>query len=279
MVRPAPIHNTPGQKTPRHSCLYEGTILHRRFAPFHQFQYSLFLVYLDLDELHDLFRGRWLWSARRFAPARFRREDHFGDPRLPLKQVVADLVESRLGFRPQGSVRLLTNLRYFGHVFNPVSFYYCYDGAGEGERLEALVAEVHNTPWGETHCYVLDLRKPVTLPVQLRQPKEFHVSPFMDMNLDYQWRIVPPDQQLDLAIENWDRDGTLKQFEARLLLRRTEIATLSLTRVLARYPLQTIRIMAAIYWQAFRLWRKQARYYPHPPVSETISSTGKVPST
>ena len=151
-----------------HSCLYEGTMRHRRFRPVpHAFGYRLFMVYLDLDELDEVFAGRWLWSTTRCALARFRREDHLGVPTVPLPDAVRALVKERLGFRPTGPVRLLTHLRYFGFVMNPVSFYYCF--AADGKQLEAIVAEVNNTPWGERHCYVMDARQRGFLPCSFRQ--------------------------------------------------------------------------------------------------------------
>ena len=135
-----------------HSALYQGWLRHRRRAPrAHAFAYPLFMAYLDLAELDRVFAGRWLWSARRAAPARFAREDHFGDPALPLDEAVRRLVHERTGRRPAGPIRLLTHLRYFGYVFNPVSFFYCY----AGDEVQTIVAEVNNTPWGERCMYVL----------------------------------------------------------------------------------------------------------------------------
>ena len=123
-----------------HSCLYEGIVRHRRFGPpAHAFRNSLFLLYLDLDEIDDVFRGRCLWSSSRSAIARFRRADHLGPASEPLDQCVRNLVQLRAGFRPSGAVRLLTHLRYFGYLMNPVSFYFCYDRSGQS--VEAVVAE------------------------------------------------------------------------------------------------------------------------------------------
>ena len=102
------------------SAIYHGWLRHRRHAPrLHAFRYRLFLMYLDLAELDTVFRGRWLWSTRRTALARFDRADHLGDPDVPLERAVRDLVESRGGRRPAGPIRLLPHLRYFGHCFNP----------------------------------------------------------------------------------------------------------------------------------------------------------------
>jgi hypothetical protein len=116
------------------------------------------MLYLDLDELPRLFEGRWLWSVNRRNIAEFRRSDYLGDPTRPLKDCVLDEVEKATAERPRGAVRLLTHLRYFGHCFNPVSFYYCFDVEGAGERLHSIVAEITNTPWKERHRYVLALR-------------------------------------------------------------------------------------------------------------------------
>ncbi len=139
---------------PPASAIYEGWVRHRRFEPVeHEFRYPLFLAYLDLAELPgvlDPFPG---WSARRRAVARFRRADFLGDPERPLDACVRDEVEAATGSRPAGPVRLLSGLRYLGHSFNPVSFYYCFDPPGS--RVEAVVADVENIPWGERHAYVL----------------------------------------------------------------------------------------------------------------------------
>ena len=110
---------------PLHSAIYEGVVRHRRSAPQpHAFRYRMAQLYLDLDEIDTVFRGRWLWSAGRRNLAQFRRADFLGPPERPLKEAVKDRVEAAIGERPAGPVRLLTHLRYAGVVFNPVSFYY-----------------------------------------------------------------------------------------------------------------------------------------------------------
>ena len=243
------------------SALYVGRVRHRRFRPVaHAFEFPLFMVYLDLAELDRVFRGRWLWSARRPALARFRREDHLGDPAVPLDAAVRDLVEERTGRRPRGAVRLLTHLRYAGFVFNPASFFYCFD---EAERLEAIVADVSNTPWNERHAYVLPVTTPGAKPLRFRTAKNFHVSPFMAMDLDYAWAFHEPGTHLAVRIENLANDGA-PLFDALLALRRREIEGASLAGALVRHPLLTLRLFAAIYWQALRLRRKGAPTYPHP---------------
>jgi hypothetical protein len=251
------------------SCIYEGTVEHRRYTPVeHRFRYRIFLMYLDLEEVEDLFVGRMFWSARRPAPAWFRREDHLGDPNVPLATAVRHLVSERGCEQPIGRIRLLTHLRYFGYVFNPVSFYFCHD---ERDQLAAIVAEVHNTPWGERHCYVLDPAR-IRGDASYQIEKEFHVSPFMPMDLTYRWDVSEPGRELSINLEN-HRDGR-RIFDARMTLKRREITSASLASVLLRYPLMTGRITAAIYWQALRLWMKGAPFHPHPRVAKRPQEPG-----
>ncbi len=243
-----------------HSAIYRGSVRHRRHEPVaHVFRYPLFMMYLDLDELPRLFDRRWLWSARRLAPAWFRRRDHVGDPEVSLSRTVRDLVQRQAGHRPDGPIRLLTHLRYFGYIFNPASFYFCFDRTGH--RVDAVVAEVSNTPWGERHCYVLSGAEPGRV-LRFQSRKELHVSPFMGMDTTYHWRIGTPGPRLGLYIQN-RRDGR-PYFDATLALRRQEITASSLATVLVRYPLMTAQVITAIHLQALKLWRKRVPVHAHP---------------
>ena len=261
------------------SAVYEGWVRHRRFEPVeHSFRYRLFLMYLDLDELPELLDHYPLWSARRAAPARFRRADFMGDPVRPLAECARDEVERLTGRRPGGPVRLLANLRYLGHVFNPVSFYYCFDA--RGERVDAVVADVNNIPWGERHPYVLargERRGPV---ISGELDKELHVSPLMGMDQTYAFRAGEPGTSLSIHIESREVQRVSdpiepkrgapqspaggKQFDATLSLRRRELSRSLLTRMLVQYPAMSLQVVAKIYAQSLRLKLRGARYFPHP---------------
>ncbi len=245
------------------SAVYEGTVRHRRFEPVeHSFRYRLFLMYLDLDELPGVLDPYPGWSARRRALACFRRADYMGDPRRPLAECARDAVEARTGARPTGPVRLLTGLRYLGHAFNPVSFYYCFDAAGE--RVRAVVAEVENIPWGERHAYVLDRGDRTGTVLSDELDKRLHVSPLMSMDQTYAFHAAEPAERLSVHIESRPRAGAGKSFDATLSLRRRELSRPLLAGLLARYPAMSLQVVARIYAQSARLKLKGARYFPHP---------------
>jgi DUF1365 family protein len=219
-------------------------------------------MYLDLEEVPSLLKGGFGLSRRRFSPASFCRKDHLGDPGAPLARSVRGLVKERTGWEPNGPIRLLTLLRCFGYYFNPLSLYYCFDAAGQA--VEAVVAEVTNTPWLEKHWYVLWEGNRVGSPgkLQFRHPKNFHVSPFMGMDADYEWRLNRPELHLGVNIHSSEAGRRL--FDVAMVLKRKELSIESMISVLLRYPWITLRVSQAIYWQAARLWWKKCPFYKHP---------------
>jgi DUF1365 family protein len=244
------------------SCIYEGVIRHRRLEPRREFRHRLALAYLDLEELPRLLEGRLV--SPRPGLVRFRRRDYLGDPGVPLDRAVRELVSERTGERPAGPIRLLTHLRSFGHCFNPVSFYYCYDAAGE--RVQAVVLEVTNTPWGERHAYVLGVGH-VGGVLKAQLEKAMHVSPFMGMDHRYQVRVSTPGATLSVHI-GASREGTTV-FDATLSLRRRELTDASMAGMTARYPLGTVRVLALIYAHALGLKLAGAPVHPHPKAART----------
>jgi len=244
------------------SCLYFGKLAHRRLTPaVNAFRYNLFMVYLDLDELEQVFKGRWFWSVERFNWATFRRSDHVRRPG-PLAEVVRDVVQEQLGFRPAGPIRMLTHLRYCGYCFNPISIYYCY--GLDGTTLEAIVPEVHNTPWGEEYVRALDARKGPKEKAffSFELEKEFHVSPFMPLDIHYVWRFTAPEEKLVARMDLFREEKLV--FDVALELERRPLDAKTMAKALLRWPCMTWRIVTAIYWQALRLKWKGVPFFSHP---------------
>ena len=244
------------------SAVYEGHVVHRRHAPHpHAFCYAMAQLYLDLDEVDEVFRQHGLWSAHRRNLAEWRRSDYLGPTDLPLADAVRERVRAASGQVLRGPIRVLTHPRYAGYVFNPVSFYYCYET--DGHTLACVVAEITNTPWGERHAYVLpvDSARPQGRALTWDFDKQFHVSPFMSMDCRYDWRFTPPADDLRVHMKVYR--GEACQFDATLAMRRLPVDRRALSRVLWRYPLMTAQVMGAIHWQALRLWLKRNPSYDH----------------
>lgn len=232
-------------------------------------------MYLDLDELPSLFDDCAAWSYNTPNLAYFKRADYFGDVNKPLKDEILAKVAQEINKKPAGKVCLLTNMRYFGYCFNPVSFYYCY--GADNQTLEAIVTHITNTPWGKDYAYVHDcVNENSSLNLGFNFKKAFHVSPFMPMDIEYIWQFSRPGKHLSVYMQNRqdNKDATAKipaekmpgkkMFDATLTLQRLELNPETLNSVLLKYPFMTLKVIGAIYWQALQLWLKRIPFYPNP---------------
>ncbi|MFG1501252.1 DUF1365 domain-containing protein [Halobacteriovorax sp. XZX-3] len=243
------------------SCLYQGSVVHSRSLPKkHYFKYNLFLVYLDLDEIEKFFSMSRFWSYLKRNLCYFKRSDYHGDTSKDLKDEVLNTVAKHLGRNTDGPVRMLTSLRYFGHCFNPVTFYYCFN---KNNEIEAIMAEIENTPWGERFCYVVDARKSLSVnDIEAAFKKEFHVSPFFPMSLAYQWSFSLPSEVLKIKMDTFDKDESV--FFASMNLKKVQASKKSLNRMILKFPFMTVKVVLGIYFQAFKLWVKGIPFYDHP---------------
>jgi uncharacterized protein len=244
------------------SALYVGTLRHRRFEPKrHEFSYDLFMAFLDIDRLPELMRVSLFAGYNRFNWASFHEHDHFGDPQLPLRERLhADAAANGISL-PDGPIFLLTHLRYLGYVFNPVSFFYCYNAAG---NLETILAEVNNT-FGENHNYWLDGRT--------QHAKRMHVSPFMPMDMEYRFTMPAPGGRLVAQMNTRDMQRRGRSgFDATLRLERRPWNAASLHSALLRFPWMTAKVIGAIHWEALQLYFKKLKVFTHIPKSNSADS-------
>lgn len=244
-----------------HSAIYQGVIIHQRqLKPVRGFRYPLFMVYLDLDEIEDFFALSKLWSVERFNWASFHREDYLNPSVTDLKEAVTLEIKQQTGIDFQGSIRMLSHVRYFGLCFNPATFYFCFNSNNE---LEYVVTDVTNTPWNERHTYVLTARE---LADKHTTTKQFHVSPFLDLDMEYRWSIRSPSDNMIISITNLQNGSTA--FSAILKMERLEATGRNLNAILAKFPAVTLKTVTGIYWQALKLWLRGAPFYNNPNTSE-----------
>jgi len=249
--------------------LYTGVVGHRRFTPFnHFFKYPLFMAYIDLNTVNSFLKKSWFWNVNKKALVSFHREDYHGDPKKDLSESVRDTVFKTIGLEVKGPIRLLTHLRYFGYCFNPVSFYYCFDK--EDSKLEAILAEVTNTPWKERHAYVLS-NQGNNKKIKSSFKKQLHVSPFWGMDHEYEWLFSEPQKKLNVNMINFK--SAKKVFDANLNMVRAPFTIKELLKQVLKFPLITFFVVFRIHMQAFKLWIKKAPFFIHPDKLKGISKT------
>ncbi|SDW64967.1 DUF1365 domain-containing protein [Marinobacter mobilis] len=271
-MRPSPA--------PFSSQFLTGTIRHRRFTPVeHQFCYQTGLLAIDLDEWSFIDRvSTWL-SRERFNWTSLHRSDYFQPGKTSLKAAVTDWVEETTGWRPDGRIELVTHPRYLGHAFNPVSFYFCFPRDADlsnGSVPRVILAEITNTPWHEKHLYCLEADRADTAgdcwqTLRFRFPKAFHVSPFNSMDQDYQWLFAFKAGQLLVHMNVYE--GQTRVFDSTLNVDRTTLSANTYRTFLHRFPVESLRVVAGIYWQALRLKLKGARFHSHPGKECPATST------
>ena len=243
--------------------LYWGTIKHRRHVPFKRFfSYPIFMAYIDITSLQTTMKPSFLWNVGKPALASFRRKDYHGDPSISLESAVRKTLQDKTGKAFKGPIRLLTHLRYFGYCFNPVSFYYCFNETDE--KVEAIMAEVTNTPWQERHAYVIDKqsqsKNKLNFTASLK--KQLHVSPFWGMDHDYEMLFSLPEDSLNVHMKNYKNKE--KVFDVTLSLKRSPFTNRTLLTALLRFPLLTLMVVYRIHWQALRLYIRKAPFFTHP---------------
>lgn len=239
------------------SALYVGNVFHQRFYPKpHRFTYSLFLFWLDLDDMPDTGQLPGL-SVNCWLPVKFNRTDYLDSPDVPLAKRALQRMSDLAGKPLQGRVFLLGQVRMLGWYFSPVNFYYLQQPDGQYSHM---MAEVSNTPWNKRHHYLIDLAgsRPVT-------PKDFHVSPFNPMDMDYHWQISQPADTLSVTIACHKNDTKQqKQFEAAIAMRKMPLTNKSLAKQMIKIPSTALKTVWGIYWQAIKLFVKRVPFYGYP---------------
>ncbi len=247
------------------SCLYECTVMHNRLEPKKNwFQYRIFFFYLDLDEIDEVSKKIWLISRNRFNVFNFRDSDHLEFPREnPVKgktvkqNITTYLNEQRaLTDLEGGRIMLLTNLCTWGYQFNPVSFYYVFDKNGQPENA---VVEIGNT-FLEQKPFFLGPKTLNDSTFNLTTSKHFYVSPFIEHDTVFDFRLGIPAEKLNIKIDDQKKDGT-RFFITTLMGKKVALTNWNLIKYAIRFPFITLKIITLIHWQAAKLWLRGFRYF------------------
>lgn len=255
------------------SAIYRGVVSHRRLKPKrHALRYRIFYLLLDLDEVDGLAGRLRLFSRNGFNLLSFHDRDHLAGSEVPLRtQVEAEL--KRAGIEgPHGAITLLSMPRVLGAAFNPLSVYFCHDPAG---RLVAVLYEVNNT-FGQRHSYLIPADGFDGAAVVQECAKQFYVSPFMDMNLTYGFRVTQPGESLSVGVDARDPEGPI--IATAFAGRRSALTDLGLLRSFLAHPLLALKVLGGIHWEALRIWTKGIKLRPRPPApaeAVTIVQSGR----
>jgi DUF1365 family protein len=250
--------------------LYFGKVMHARLKPLgHRFSYRVMNLLIDLDRLDAADRQSPLFGVNRAALYAFHEKDHGERDGSSLRAYAQRCAAQHDIDLTGGRVWLLCYPRLLGYTFNPLSVYFCHRADG---ALALVIYEVRNT-FGGIHSYVLPVRPGDITEAGLRQEQDklFYVSPFIEMAMRYHFRLSPPGERIKLRILETDRDGPL--LAATFSGRRCTLTTSALFRAFISLPLVTLKIVAAIHWEALRLWRKGARLVPRPDAADVNPPT------
>lgn len=248
--------------------------MHARLKPMgHRFSYRVYSLLLDLDNIAIATQSA-VFSHNQFNLMSFYDKDHGAADGKSLRDYVNGLLKNA-GQSAPARVELLCYPRILGWVFNPLSVYYCYDAEN---TLNALIYEVRNT-FGERHTYVAPILEGEQSHGRIRQERDklFYVSPFIGMKMRYHFRITPPDQNLTLRILEHDEDGPL--LSATFSGVRHPLNTKNLLKAFFQVPLQTLKIVSGIHWEALKLWKKGAQFHKRPARPNPISYIDKPDTT
>ncbi len=241
------------------TALFPGIVRHERLRPrAHRLKYGVFMMLFDLDELSDLNRRLRLFGWNKGALISFFDKDHGDRTGAPLRPWVERQLK-RAGIEPDGGpIRILAMPRVLNHVFNPISVWFCHARSG---ALVAMVYEVNNT-FGESHSYVIPAEPGADGSVEQACAKALYVSPFMDMDLDYAFRIRPPEAKTSVAILVKDAQGPM--LTASFAGDRRELSDAALFRTWLAHPLLSLKVLAGIHWEALFIWLKGVGFRTNP---------------